>query len=222
MVFLVEESTLLKLSPDLIKTIKFLNGKNPTHNDYLIALSIVVLKEVELYVRDFKDRGDYLPSELDPRQWKINGAYKIPLEHRCLRELNCKLDAIPVGDVMIMNLTSTINNNIKTRCTSFETLEFVNLHSSDINSQFMNLKNFSHRFKNNLTTPLKCDVLNSLGIINPSLVGLPEELILKIFRMLNEKDSVSLHMTCRKLEDLFRSLYKNKIIEYIIIKARSS
>lgn len=89
-------------------------------------------------------RGDYLPLELDPRQWKINGAYRIHLEHRSIRELNCKLDAIPVGDVIILNLTS-INNVIKTRCTAVETLEFVNLHSSDVNSRFMNLKTFSHR-----------------------------------------------------------------------------
>ncbi|KAH0560717.1 F-box only protein 7-like [Cotesia glomerata] len=209
MVYLVEESTLLKLSPNLIKIIEFLSEKKTTHNDYLIALAITVFKEADFIVKNNEDRGDYLPLELDPRQWKINGAYRINLEHRSIRELNCKFDAIPVGDLIILNLTS-INNNIKTRCTAVETLEFVNLHSSDVNSRFMNLKTFSHRIKNNLTTPLKCDVLNHLGVVNPSLPGLPEELILKILSMLSEVDQINLHKTCQKFENLFKSLYENK------------
>lgn len=56
MVFLVEESTLLKLSPNLIKIIEFLSEKNTTHNDYLIALAITVFKEADFIVKNNKDR----------------------------------------------------------------------------------------------------------------------------------------------------------------------
>lgn len=52
---MVEESTLLKLSPALENVVKSL-PKNSTQNDYLIALIIVILKEVGLYPKQLNKR----------------------------------------------------------------------------------------------------------------------------------------------------------------------
>lgn len=80
---------------------------------------------------------------IDVKQWMDGECYGIPFEHNKYCELNCKLDAIPVGDTMILNLTS-VDQSIKTRCIVVDTLEYVNLYSTDISSRYMNLKKFSH------------------------------------------------------------------------------
>lgn len=51
----VEDSTLTKLSPILEKVVLSLN-KTATHNDYLIALIIVVMEEVYLFPENINDR----------------------------------------------------------------------------------------------------------------------------------------------------------------------
>ncbi|KAK0092727.1 hypothetical protein PV326_000737 [Microctonus aethiopoides] len=178
---MVEESTLLKLSPALENVVKSL-PKNATQNDYLIALIIVILKEVGLYPKQL-NKSENSEMNIDVKQWMDGRCYKIPLEHNKYCELDCKLDAIPVGDTMILNLTS-VDQSIKTRCIVVDTLEYVNLYSTDISSRFMNLKKFSHLFKDSLTTPIRNEILNDLGVMNPSLLGLPPEIQRKIAKML--------------------------------------
>lgn len=80
----------------------------------------------------------------DPAFWNDSAAYRIPLKHCKLKELNCRLEAIPVGDVMILNISS-INNNIKSRSIVIECYKHFNPYSSDISGKFMNTKIFSHR-----------------------------------------------------------------------------
>ncbi|KAK0078845.1 hypothetical protein PV325_002036, partial [Microctonus aethiopoides] len=126
---MVEESTLLKLSPALENVVKSL-PENATQNDYLIALIIVILKEVGLYPKQL-DKSEDSEMNIDVEQWVDGRCYKIPLEHNKYCELDCKLDAIPVGDTMILNLTS-VDQSIKTRCIVVDTLEYVNLYSTDI------------------------------------------------------------------------------------------
>lgn len=54
---LVEDSTLLKLSKNLEKTVKSLK-KNSNHHDHIIALTIVVIEEVGLFIDEPKSRYD--------------------------------------------------------------------------------------------------------------------------------------------------------------------
>lgn len=53
-----------------------------------------------------------------------------------------------------------------------------------------NLKIFHKiiRFKNDVVTPVRADIFCSLRLTNPSLQGLPLELLIKIKQFLNEND----------------------------------
>lgn len=44
------------------------------------------------------------------------------------------------------------------------------------------------RFKDKVVTPIRADICCSLELINPSLQGLPLELLTKIRQFLNERD----------------------------------
>lgn len=48
----------------------------------------------------------------------------------------------------------------------------------------MNIFFFVNRFKDSLTTPIRNEILNDLGVMNPSLLGLPPEIQRKIAKML--------------------------------------
>ncbi|XP_020292228.1 uncharacterized protein LOC109858922 isoform X3 [Pseudomyrmex gracilis] len=53
-------------------------------------------------------------------------------------------------------------------------------NSSNKLESYMNLKEISRRFKDYVATPLRTDVLLDLGLTNPSYMGLPLELKMKI------------------------------------------
>ncbi|XP_066244702.1 LOW QUALITY PROTEIN: uncharacterized protein ntc [Chelonus insularis] len=185
--------------PSILENILTSKDKHVTHHDYLIALSMIIMKENGYDIQKAHNRGDF--AELDPSQWIIDGAYQIKFKHLNTPELNCILDAILVGDVMILNLTSE-DESIKTRSLAVETLEYINVYASNFDCRFMNLKKFTCKFRNLLTTPIRDEVLNKLGVMNPSLLGLPNELKLKIISFLPAKDQRNLRRCCKTFYNL--------------------
>lgn len=56
---------------------------------------------------------------------------------------------------------------------------------------FRKLKELSRELKNNIFLPIRCDIYRNLGLINPSLFGIPEEVLDKILHFLNAHDLVN-------------------------------
>lgn len=54
------------------------------------------------------------------------------------------------------------------------------------------------RFKNEIATPIRTDIFNSLKITHPSLQGLPLELLMIIKQLLDEKSLQKLTMALCK------------------------
>ncbi|XP_063983696.1 F-box only protein 7-like [Diachasmimorpha longicaudata] len=192
---LVEDSTFFELSPALERVALSLNS-DVTHHDQLIALSTVIMGEVGYYINDDNDQP------FDPSKWRASGVYEIPMRNRLSEDLDVKLEAIPVGDVLILNVSS-VNKSVKTRSMAVETLAFVNPYSSDLAGKFLDLKRLSHRFKDTLTTPIKNEILNAAEVTNPSLLGLPVEIQQKILFLLDPKSARNLQSCSKKFRELF-------------------
>lgn len=99
----------------------------------------------------------------------------------------CNLTGIPVDDSLIITLSYS---NIS-KCTVLDTT------ASDFNKKsFFNLL---LRFKNVVSVPVKCAVLDTATGQYPSLCGIPEELILYIMTKLESYNLYAIMQSCKKL-----------------------
>ncbi|XP_011308661.1 F-box only protein 7 [Fopius arisanus] len=194
----VEDSTFFKLSPALEKIVLSLRS-DVTHHDQLITVSTVIMEEVGYYI---DDSGDDDSRPFDPVKWRASGVYEISMRNRLTEDLDFKLEAIPVGDVLVLNV-SPIDKSVKTRSMAVETLAFINPYSSDLPGTYLDLKRLSHRFKDTLTTPIRDEILNAAEVTNPSLLGLPVEIQQKILSFLDSKSARNLKCCSRKFRELF-------------------
>lgn len=194
--YLVEESSLVQLAPILENLVKSLPN-NATKDDYLIAVVIVVLAETGFFIPPDNDRERWSIRSLRiPENWKSDGIYQITFQYNIGSDFTCKLVAIPVGDKIILNFFCQ-----SLRCIVYQTLKYINPHSSEVSGKFWNLKEFSFRLKNEILTPLRVKLLTQFGLPSPSLFGLPEEVKILIFRMLDSKSRKNLKICCPQFFD---------------------
>ncbi|XP_020292227.1 uncharacterized protein LOC109858922 isoform X2 [Pseudomyrmex gracilis] len=115
------------------------------------------------------------------KYWKssITHVYEIHLVINKLASTQCKLLVIPYGDKMVISMFSMTRKNIIYSIVE-HCFKYFNPHSSNKLESYMNLKEISRRFKDYVATPLRTDVLLDLGLTNPSYMGLPLELKMKI------------------------------------------
>ncbi|XP_050519928.1 uncharacterized protein LOC126893603 [Daktulosphaira vitifoliae] len=115
----------------------------------------------------------------------------------------CNLVGIPIDNSIIISLNNlNVSKSIVLPCS--------NNFSTD-NLIWMKIK-----FKNLVSVPIKCHILNETIGQYPGLCGLPEELILYIMTRLDSKSLYSLMLSCKKLNDLAvktQSLWKKLVYE---------
>jgi hypothetical protein len=75
----------------------------------------------------------------------------------------------------------------------------VNPTSSCIPAKFSNLKELSLKFKNSLSHPARSIILTKEGILNASLLGVPDEVKIKVLKYLEVSDFLKLSVVCRDL-----------------------
>lgn len=75
------------------------------------------------------------------------------------------------------------------------------VNDSDYKTVFKDLKDFSFNFKNKIISPLKCCILKQYRYPSASLVGIPDELLLKICLLLPVEDALSVAKTCHKMNN---------------------
>ncbi|XP_017882418.1 F-box only protein 7-like [Ceratina calcarata] len=185
---LAEDSTFMKLAPSLSGILKYLD-EHATHHDYMVALLIVLLAESGFYLPSTDSDNLQRPNLRSlriPKDWKSQetGIYEMYFQLQNVQNINCKLIVVPLGDVLVLNFFPLTQGKV-TYTMSIRTLKYVNPYSSDLCGRYIHLKAMSHRFKNELSTPVRSDVLYEAKVMGPSLQALPTELKIKIFVMLD-------------------------------------
>ncbi|XP_011692514.1 PREDICTED: uncharacterized protein LOC105452790 isoform X2 [Wasmannia auropunctata] len=117
-------------------------------------------------------------------------------------EQNTRLVRIPT------NWKSQETGDKTIRSMVIQTLRYVNPYTSNWCLRYMNLKEISHRFKDDLVTPLRANILLALNSMGPSLESLPIELHRKIADMLPPKDIVHFLLCSKRL---YASISKNYV-----------
>jgi hypothetical protein len=81
-----------------------------------------------------------------------------------------------------------------------------------IPNSFRNLPELSVKLKDELLLPVRNEIYRDNGSSpTPSLNGLPDCIVIKIFRLLNRKEDVhSLRCTCRRLSAVYKAFVHNK------------
>ncbi|XP_025190706.1 uncharacterized protein LOC112591192 [Melanaphis sacchari] len=104
----------------------------------------------------------------------------------------CHLIGISIGDSLILTLT---HSNIS-KCINFEADETISCENIE------SLFDLSLKFKNLVSVPIKCAILEITVGQYPSLCGLPEELIPYILAELEPSDLNALMKSCKKIYHL--------------------
>lgn len=104
----------------------------------------------------------------------------------------CHLTGISNGNMLIITL-SYLNVS---KCTVLE------VNDEDFDSKTVNIVQLSLKYKNEVSVPVKCSILESTIGHYPNLCGIPEELILHIMTKLNAPDLYALMKCCKKLKYL--------------------
>ncbi|XP_043492984.1 F-box only protein 7-like isoform X2 [Polistes fuscatus] len=159
-----------------------------TQNEYFLALFVVLFSECGFYLLEETSFGNNKKLQfIPPSQWMVReDTYEIKLVLRGLPNMVCKLIAISCGDILILNFFSTAKErNIYSLAVKMT--KYINPFPRYLGDRFMNLKELSDRFKNELVMGVRSDILTEAGITNPSLKGLPIELKFKILAMLDAR-----------------------------------
>ncbi|XP_076386739.1 F-box only protein 7 [Megachile rotundata] len=202
---LAEDSTYTKLAPSLEGILNDL-GEGASHHDYLVALLIVLLAESGFYTSSTSNdcsKCSRLRSLRIPKGWKKEGTntYEMKFQLDEPANVQCKLVVVPLGDTLIINFIPFIKyKSIYT--ISVQTLKYVNPYSSDRYGRYMNLKAISHRVKDSLCTPVRSNILHTMGLMGPSLQALPTEVKLRILGMLDVHSLLRMSQCCSEFHEL--------------------
>jgi hypothetical protein len=113
----------------------------------------------------------------------------------------CRLLIIPIDDEIIVNLLiSDLNQERNGYSFGIQPSKYVvSPTSSCIPTKFRNLKDLSLRFKNSLSHPARNVILTKEGIMNASLLGVPDEVKIKIFKYLKVSVFLKFSLVCSHL-----------------------
>lgn len=99
----------------------------------------------------------------------------------------------------ICSLIVTLSYSNISKCTILE------VNNTDLRNNTVNYEQLSLNYKNMVSVPIKCSILDFTTGQYPSLCGIPEELIICIMKKLNASDLYALMRCCKKLSYLANS-----------------
>lgn len=138
-------------------------------------------------------------------KWKQpSGIYEIPIKMTDFIESNIVLMMVPVGSYVLLDILIK-NNNHDLFSSCIPVTQYVSLETSDVEKIIHNIKHLSFILKDQIINPAKSSVLSFYGYVNPSLTGLPQELLFNIVMKLPVVDIVSVAKTCMKLNLLLKN-----------------
>nr|ACO95332.1 F-box only protein 7 isoform 1 (predicted) [Dasypus novemcinctus] len=152
-----------------------------------------------------------------PEKWKAGGVYKLQYMHPLCDGSSAALTCVPLGTLMVINVTLKINNEIRSvRKLQLLPESFICKEEpvENVAEMYRDLQKLSRLFKDYLVYPLLAFTRQALNLPDVfGLVVLPLELKLRIFRLLDIRSVLSLSAVCRDLfiasndQLLWRCLY---------------
>lgn len=215
---LIEESSSKRIPHNLEALVKSLEGSpdvSPTNKNDLIAVLLYVLMMESGYSPINVGGTSICSSDHGFSIHKLNRFCNMPAIWKNIQQNNyemtfilgkfiqhsCKLLIIPIDDEVIVNL---LISNLKEERNRYSFMiqpskYVLNPTSSSIPTKFRNLKDLSLKFKNSLSHPARSVILTKEGVLNASLLGVPDEVKIKIFKYLKVSDFLKLSLVCSHL-----------------------
>lgn len=208
--YTLEESTTEAISPLLEKIIRKVQSQSNTYEstqkDYMFILIIVLMiengflpmdKELVL-IRDV----ELIDSEQLIRWKNTTGVYEAFFAMPGMESFSLKTIMSPLGAMVLLNVViNTLSSETYSVCLPLSRY-VVSPQASTIPMIFRDLKHLSTMYRNKILCPVKSRILTELGYPSASLIGLPEEIFLKIMLHLPVYDIVKLSLLCKRLNFL--------------------
>jgi hypothetical protein len=215
---LIEESSSKRIPHNLEALVKSLQGSqdvSPANKKDLLAVLLYVLMLETGYSPINAGETSVCSSDHGFSIQKLNHFHSMPTMWKNIQQNNyemtfilgrftqypCRLLIIPTDDDMIVNLLiSNLTHERNGYSFGIQPSKYViDPTSSCIPRKFSNLKNLSLKFKNNLSHPARSVILTKEGVLNASLFGVPDEVKIKIFKLLKVSDLLNLSQVCSHL-----------------------
>ncbi|XP_072944030.1 F-box only protein 7-like [Epargyreus clarus] len=170
-------------------------------NDVLFTALVVMM--IENGFRPKLADGELLEgvSFIDYRcfvNWKLSsGTYEAEFMLGCC-EISTKLMMIPLATTVMVNaVIKGIELETYSVCLPINQFIIVRMCEPRVAKLFRNLQLLSDTFKNKIVSPVKSKLLTICGYPGASLMGLPEDVFLKLMLYLPISDILSMRETCR-------------------------
>ncbi|XP_062058934.1 F-box only protein 7 isoform X1 [Lepus europaeus] len=165
--------------------------------------ALIVLLHLLMLESGYIPQGTEVKALSMPEQWKASGVYRLRYTHPLCEGGSAALTCVPLGNLVVVNATLKINNEIK----SVKRLQllpesFVCMGEPGENAAkiYRDLQKLSRLFKDQLVYPLLAFTRQALNLPDVfGLVVLPLELKLRIFRLLDVRSVLSLSAVCHDL-----------------------
>ncbi|KFW81213.1 F-box only protein 7, partial [Manacus vitellinus] len=183
----------------------YLSAECTSATDALIVLVHLLMMET-----GYVPQGTEAKAVSMPEKWRGNGVYKLQYTHPLCEEGSAGLTCVPLGDLVAINATLKINNEIKSvkriqlLPASFVSFQDPAFYLSSLIEKvagvYKDLQKLSRLFKDQLVYSLLAAARQALNLPDVfGLVVLPLELKLRIFRLLDVRSLISLSAVCRDL-----------------------
>lgn len=217
----LDQSTLLQIPSHLKKLINDLRSKSPTQFDVMNTAIVACALETGFI-------GDWCCCEdVDGalKGYMLNWSYSfdrrfiidfakmsptLPFRFRFSLKHDAEIivQSLDLGDSILITVY-LIDNYVMTpaRSLTLPMSRYVvnkKLNLKNLPGNFRNLRELSIKLKNEIFLPHRNDIycVSSCKVPYPSLPGLPETLLLMLFRYLKPKDIASLSTTCKSIRDI--------------------
>lgn len=209
----IEESTTESISPILNHILtKLLAEKDPSdlaQKDILFICIIALMIENNFLLINEDLETIELMESYNLEQFLnlklYSGLYEALFALSGFKTMVLKLIMSPLGAMSLVNIViKELHNETYTVCLPMNRY-VVSPQATSIPMIFQDLKHFSVTVKNKIISPVKSKILHHFGYASASLVGLPEELILKIVLYLPIIDIVNVCRTCHRLSNVIKS-----------------
>ncbi|XP_057243041.1 F-box only protein 7 [Malurus melanocephalus] len=175
----------------------YLSAECTSATDALIVLVHLLMMET-----GYVPQGIEAKAVSMPEKWRGNGVYKLQYTHPLCEEGSAGLTCVPLGDLIAINATLKINEEIKSvKRIQLLPSSFICFQDPEkVAGVYKDLQKLSRLFKDQLVYSLLAAARQALNLPDVfGLVVLPLELKLRIFRLLDVRSLLSLSAVCRDL-----------------------
>ncbi|XP_077024756.1 F-box only protein 7 isoform X2 [Tamandua tetradactyla] len=179
--------------------------------------ALIVLVHLLMLESGYIPQGTEAKAVSMPEKWKRGGVYKLQYTHPLCDGGSAALTCVPLGTLMVINVTLKINSEIRSvRRLQLLPESFICKDEpvENVAEMYKDLQKLSRLIKDQLVYPLLAFARQALNLPDVfGLVVLPLELKLRIFRLLDIRSVLSLSAVCRDLftasndQLLWRCLY---------------